>query len=74
MEHGKAATVSTSYNLTSGSRYYATNALGMLDQEGEFYFVSHVYRTTVLLSHYYYYTVSRQTVLSTAQTETATFC
>ena len=37
---GKTATVSTSYNLTSGSRYYATNALGMLDQEGEFYFVS----------------------------------
>ena len=39
---GKAATVSTSYNLTTGSRYYATNALGMLDQEGEFYFVSHL--------------------------------
>ena len=31
-------TVSTSYNITSGSRYYALNALGMLDQEGEFFF------------------------------------
>jgi hypothetical protein len=32
------AVLSTSYNLTSNSRYYALNALGMLDQEGEFYF------------------------------------
>lgn len=29
---------STSYNISAGSRYYATNALGMLDTEGEFYF------------------------------------
>lgn len=29
---------STSYNITSGSRYYALNALGMLDDEGEYYF------------------------------------
>lgn len=28
----------TSYNLTTGSRYYALNALGMLDQQGEYYF------------------------------------
>ena len=27
-----------SYNVTGNSRYYVTNSLGMLDQEGEFYF------------------------------------